>query len=704
MWLYNKIFNPASCDAPLLDYSATRADPIKLRTVFYKYASVEVDGYRYITPTDLIRDLLHMDAACFNETTLRLLSGVVDLSKDGLISYDEFQAFEALLCNVDAKYKVAFQMFDLDGKGFITFKEFEKIISSQTTAQKYPFNFECEFVKRHFGADKSHAINYHEFTQLIHQWNKEYVRQLFEKKAGSKHSVSALEFVEIMKVGASHRLNPYIVQNMMATVAATSGTRQVSYVYCMAFYEMLENFGVLKQVLAEASGGNKFRQLTKGEILQTSMDYPQVSPLQVEILFDILTVPTPGKGKITEIEAMELIPTINPLTVFSKIHEFKHYEKPDIMEDDLGGSQSIFLKAAESSYRFALGSIAGACGAAAVFPIDLVKTRMQNQRSVIAGELQYRNSFDCFKKVLQNEGFLGFYRGLIPQLIGVSPEKAIKLTTNDLLRDKFTDKDGEIRLAGEILAGGCGGGAQVMFTNPIEIVKIRMQVAGEAGQRPGALMLCRELGFRGLYKGAQACLCRDVPFSAIYFPCYAHFKKNSADKNGYNTPFSLLISAGAAGIPAAYLVTPADVVKTRLQVKARRGQQTYSGLVDCARKIYHEEGATAFFKGGPARIFRSSPQFAVTLVVYEMLQRYLYVDFGGGVVKTDITPVNPEVSLHPDHIGGLRLAVASFSGVESKFGLMFPKFNTTNIKPREIKVAISPPPAPPPAPATVSST
>ena len=40
-----------------------------------------------------------------------------------------------------------------------------------------------------------------------------------------------------------------------------------------------------------------------------------------------------------------------------------------------------------------------------------------------------------------------------------------------------------------------------MFTNPIEIVKIRMQVAGEiSGHRPSAISLCRELGLLGLYK------------------------------------------------------------------------------------------------------------------------------------------------------------------------------------------------------------
>lgn len=54
-----------------------------------------------------------------------------------------------------------------------------------------------------------------------------------------------------------------------------------------------------------------------------------------------------------------------------------------------------------------------ATGATAVYPIDLVKTRMQNQRSTgsFVGELMYKSSFDCAKKVLRYEGFFGFYRG-----------------------------------------------------------------------------------------------------------------------------------------------------------------------------------------------------------------------------------------------------------------------------------------------------
>ena len=42
----------------------------------------------------------------------------------------------------------------------------------------------------------------------------------------------------------------------------------------------------------------------------------------------------------------------------------------------------------------------------------------------------------------------------------------------------------------------------MIFTNPVEIVKIRLQVAGEipTGPRVGALSVIRDLGFFGLYK------------------------------------------------------------------------------------------------------------------------------------------------------------------------------------------------------------
>lgn len=257
---------------------------------------------------------------------------------------------------------------------------------------------------------------------------------------------------------------------------------------------------------------------------------------------------------------------------------------------------------------------------------------MQNQRSTVVGQMLYKNSIDCAQKIFRNEGLVGFYRGLGPQLIGVAPEKAIKLTVNDLVRGRAMDPEtGRIKLGWELIAGGTAGGCQVIFTNPLEIVKIRLQIQGEAAKLEGAVKhgaahIVRQLGVVGLYKGASACLLRDIPFSAIYFTAYSHLKKDVFHEgyNGKQLSFlETLGAAGIAGMPAAYLTTPADVVKTRLQVEARQGQTHYKGLTDAFVKINKEEGFKALFKGGPARILRSSPQFGFTLLAYEYLQKLL---------------------------------------------------------------------------------
>jgi solute carrier family 25 aspartate/glutamate transporter 12/13 len=127
-----------------------------------------------------------------------------------------------------------------------------------------------------------------------------------------------------------------------------------------------------------------------------------------------------------------------------------------------------------------------------------------------------------------------------------------------------------------------------------------------------------------------------VPFSAIYFPTYAHLKSDFFGETQTNKlgVVQLLTAGAIAGMPAAYLTTPCDVIKTRLQVEARKGDTKYTGLRHCAATVWKEEGLQAFFKGGPARILRSSPQFGFTLAAYEVLQKMLPMPGA----REDVTP------------------------------------------------------------------
>ncbi|XP_013109463.1 calcium-binding mitochondrial carrier protein Aralar1 isoform X3 [Stomoxys calcitrans] len=660
-----------------------RANTEKLREVFQKYASHQKDGEYFMTSEDFVRKFLGLftDAA-FNDESVRLLAGIADTSKDGLISFSEFQAFEGLLCTPDALYKTAFQLFDRQGNGTVSYADFAEVVQKTELHSKIPFSLDSPFIRRYFGEKKQRLINYAEFTQLLHDFHEEYAMEAFRSKdpAGSGY-ISPLDFQDIMVKVKRHLLTADVKDNL---VAVTEG-HKVSFPYFMAFTSLLNNMELIKRIYLHSTQGSRTEPVTKDELLFAAQTMSQITPLEIDILFQLTgALQQSGWWRRKKIQASSRI-VYSDLSYIAPEHYTKHITTrlAEIKAVESPADRSAFIQILESTYRFTLGSLAGAVGATVVYPIDLVKTRMQNQRTgSFIGEVAYRNSFDCFKKVIRHEGVLGLYRGLLPQLMGVAPEKAIKLTVNDLVRDKFTDKQGVIPLWCEVLAGACAGGSQVVFTNPLEIVKIRLQVAGEiaGGGKVRALSVVRELGLFGLYKGARACLLRDVPFSAIYFPTYAHTKAMFADEDGYNHPLTLLAAGAIAGVPAASLVTPADVIKTRLQVVARTGQTTYSGVWDATKKIMAEEGPRAFWKGTAARVFRSSPQFGVTLVTYELLQRLFYVDFGGShptgseVHKSKPMDAPSNVRINADHIGGYRAAVPLLNGIESKFGLFLPRF------------------------------
>ncbi|KAK1880892.1 Calcium-binding mitochondrial carrier protein Aralar2 [Dissostichus eleginoides] len=707
-----------------------RADPTELKAIFEKYANVKKNEESFMSPQDFVSRFLHAHTDIrLSDEAAKLLAGVVDQKKDGLISFQEFVAFESVLCAPDSLYMVAFLLFDKAGSGMTSFED----------------------VKEREGK----RLSYGEFTQFLLEMQLEHARQAFiQRDQDHSGSISALDFRDIMVTIRPHILTSFVEQCLVAVAGGTT-SHQVSFSYFHGFNSLLNNMELIRKVFSTLAGHRKDVEVTKvlgrkpkprvqpydaicslirgvdcsrprprahalprlfppwvhrgwawldprwpvasqtstqpppihpplpeslrpplgtaKEFIVAAQRFGQVTPMEVNILFQLADLSDP-RGRVGLVDIEQIAPLEEGALP---------YNLAEVQRQQLGGdvSRPILTQVAESAYRFSLGSVAGAVGATAVYPIDLVKTRMQNQRSSgsLVGELMYKNSFDCFRKVVRYEGLFGLYRGLVPQLLGVAPEKAIKLTVNDFVRGKTRQKDGTIPLAAEIMAGGFAGGSQVIFTNPLEIVKIRLQVAGEitTGPRVSALSVIRDLGFFGLYKGSKACFLRDIPFSAIYFPCYAHLKAHFSEEDGRIGPAKMLLAGALAGMPAASLVTPADVIKTRLQVAARAGQTTYSGLVDCFWKILREEGPRAFWKGAGARVFRSSPQFGVTLVTYELLQRWFYVDFGGQKPAGSEPTPKSRISLpapNPDHIGGFRLAVATFAGIENKFGLHLPRY------------------------------
>ncbi|XP_003705231.1 mitochondrial glutamate carrier 1 [Megachile rotundata] len=279
------------------------------------------------------------------------------------------------------------------------------------------------------------------------------------------------------------------------------------------------------------------------------------------------------------------------------------------------------------------GGIAGIIGVSVVFPLDLVKTRLQNQVVGPNGERMYKSMFDCFKKTYKAEGYFGMYKGSGVNILLITPEKAIKLTANDTFRHYLSTGPGQkLPLEREMLAGGLAGACQIIVTTPMELLKIQMQDAGrvamaakKAGQsvpKVSAVSLTKDLlrkrGILGLYQGTGATALRDVTFSVIYFPLFARLNDIGPKREDGSSVFWCSFLAGcAAGSTAALSVNPFDVVKTRLQViKKAPGEPTYNGVLDCISKTLKNEGPTAFFKGGACRMIVIAPLFGIAQTVY----------------------------------------------------------------------------------------
>ncbi|KAF8634876.1 hypothetical protein AX15_000630 [Amanita polypyramis BW_CC] len=544
-----------------------------------------------------------------------LLFRVADTSRRGLVSWDDFTVFETVLKRPDADYWMAFQYFDVDHSGYITFDEFKQVFTANVGSDAIPFDFDCDWVKLYLGKKNgTHVLGYNEFTQLMKGLQGERLRQAFKYLDDNQDGfIRPEQFKRIILEIAGHKLSDAVIDRL-PTLCTLSPGQKISYSEVVAFHNVIREMDMIERIIREATAKSKDGRIDQSDFLNhaaLSSRYSLFTPMEASIIFHFA-----GRGVASARLA---------LVDFAQLLDPRWRAPHD--EDETQAPTSLLQGILHSTYNFVQGGVAGAFGATIVYPIDL--GAMQNQRSTVVGQLLYKNSLDCAKKIFHNEGFLGFYRGLGPQLVGVAPEKAIKLTVNDLIRAKARDPEtGRIKLGWEFVAGGTAGGCQVVFTNPLEIVKIRLQVQGEAAKLEGAvpkgaIHIIRQLGILGLYKGAFACLLRDIPFSAIYFPSYFHLKKDIFQEgyNGKQLSFlETLASAAIAGMPAAYLTTPADVVKTRLQVEARKGDTNYKGLRDAFTRIYREEGFSALFKGGPARVIRSSPQFGFTLLGYETLK------------------------------------------------------------------------------------
>lgn len=265
------------------------------------------------------------------------------------------------------------------------------------------------------------------------------------------------------------------------------------------------------------------------------------------------------------------------------------------------------------------GGVGGVAAVLTGHPFDLVKVRLQSGQQPSMGA--------AVRDIIKTAGPKGFYRGVVPPLIGVTPMFAVSFWGYDVGKQLVAKGQTTPLTIQQIsTAGFLSAIPTTLVAAPMERVKIVLQTqdASKSKSTLGAIKsILASGGVSSLFRGSTATLARDGPGSAIYFAVYEVAKKElsqlSGAKEGELSLMAVSTAGGLSGMAMWLTVFPVDTIKTRMT----NSVTSNISAGDAIREIYRKGGGIkGFFPGvGPA-LLRSFPANAATFVGVELTHKF----------------------------------------------------------------------------------
>lgn len=127
--------------------------------------------------------------------------------------------------------------------------------------------------------------------------------------------------------------------------------------------------------------------------------------------------------------------------------------------------------------RFIAGASAGAISQTIIYPLEVLKTRLALRKTG-----QYRGIADAAKKIYAREGLRCFYKGYIPNILGIVPYAGIDLAVYETLKKKYIAKyQRHNEQPGMLLLLACGSASCTLgqvCSYPLALVRTRLQAQG----------------------------------------------------------------------------------------------------------------------------------------------------------------------------------------------------------------------------------
>lgn len=184
--------------------------------------------------------------------------------------------------------------------------------------------------------------------------------------------------------------------------------------------------------------------------------------------------------------------------------------------------------------RFLAGAFAGVVSQTVIYPMEVLKTRL-----VLRQTGDHRGIMHCARKIFKTEGFKSFYRGYLPNLLGIIPYAGVDLAVYETLKRSYLRShinDPKRRLPKDeaqiyilLLCGAISSSCGQMLSYPLALVRTRLQAIPGRDINVSMSILIRQIydneGLRGFYRGIVPNFMKVAPAVSISYVVYERTRR-----------------------------------------------------------------------------------------------------------------------------------------------------------------------------------
>lgn len=191
------------------------------------------------------------------------------------------------------------------------------------------------------------------------------------------------------------------------------------------------------------------------------------------------------------------------------------------------------------------------------------------------------------------------------------------------------------------LTGGLSGMAATTIIQPIDMVKVRIQLRGEAMGKTSPFDVARELyaeaGMKGFYRGLDSALLRQAVYASLRIGIYYSLNEKVADKDGNVSGLWRAVNSLAAGAIGSAIANPCDLALVRMQADSMlpaEQRRNYRNVFHAFQSIVKEDGFIDLYRGCAPTVARAMSINISMLFTFDIIKKRLETSMGTSHLTT----------------------------------------------------------------------